>query len=463
MPSIPDPRAAVAPDSGRARWLMLLALTGGFTLSQAWRTIAAIMAPALQRDFALSAQQLGLFAGIFHFAFGALQLLMGVGIDLYGVRRTVLAAFPLTVAGAALSALAHDFPLLLLGQALIGIGCAPAFLVCSVFIVQRFPPGQFASVSGTVLALGGVGMLITGTPLAWVIETSSWRGGFVALGALSVLAWLAIWRVVREPGGGTVEPGAGVPGPGEAAHGVRRETLGDALRGFVALFAMPHTWGIVALSAVTYAAFVTLRGLWLGPMLIERYGMSLVQAGNVAIGVSLASMVALPLFGRFDPGPGTRRRRLVQFTLVCAALFVLLALGAGVAADIALSTLYAVLTGFIVYQYADVRAAYPAAVIGRALALFTMAMFLGVALMQWLTGVAASAAAARGVATYTAVMGAIAAMLVAGAAAFAWLPQPAGRDANGREANGRDTDGRDAGGRDAEGQGADGRPDATGR
>ena len=396
---------------------MLLALTGGFTLSTAWRTIAAIMAPALQRDFALSAQQLGLFAGIFHFAFGALQLLMGVGIDVHGLRRTVLAAFPLTVAGAALSALTHDFSLLLLGQALIGIGCAPAFLVCSVFIARRFPPERFASVSGIVLALGGVGMLMTGTPLAWVIEASSWRGGFVALGALSVLAWLAIWWLVREAGAGAHELD-GAPTEG------RRETLADALRGFVALFAMPHTWGIVALSAVTYAAFVTLRGLWLGPMLIDRYGMSLVQAGNVAIVVSLASMVALPLWGRFDPGAGTRRRRLVQFTLGCALLFVLLALGAGPTADVGLSIAYSLLTGYIVYQYADVRAAYPASMIGRALALFTMAMFLGVALMQWATGAVASAASGWHVPTYAVVMGTIAAMLAAGALAFAWLPQP---------------------------------------
>ncbi len=410
MPSPPDPRPPAPPAASRADWLMLLALTGGFTLSTAWRTIAAIMAPALQHDFALSAQQLGLFAGIFHFAFGALQLLMGVGIDLHGVRRTVLAAFPLTVVGAVLSALAHDFSLLLLGQALIGIGCAPAFLVCSVFIARHFPPGQFASVSGIVLALGGVGMLMTGTPLAWVIEASSWRGGFVVLGALSVLAWLVMWWLVREDSAAPRETGS--------------ESLGDAMRSFVALFALPHTWGIVALSAVTYAAFVTLRGLWLGPMLIERYGMSLVQAGNVAIAVSLAGMVALPIFGRFDPGAGTRRRRLVQFTLGCAALFVLLALGAGPAADIGLSIAYSLLTGFIVYQYADVRAAYPASMIGRALALFTMAMFLGVALMQWATGAAASAASGWQVPTYAVVMGAIAAMLAAGAAAFAWLPQP---------------------------------------
>ena len=82
------------------------------------------------------------------------------------------------------------------------------------------------------------------------------------------------------------------------------------------------------------------------------------------------------------------------------------------------------LSGYMVLQYADVRSAYPAAITGRAMAVFTMAMFLGVALMQWLTGIVASVASAHGVEPFTAVMASIAALLVAGALAFTVLPGP---------------------------------------
>ena len=392
---------------------MLLALTGAFALSQAYRTVAAIMGPPLQRDFGLSPQELGAFAAIFHFAFGALQLAMGIGVDMHGVRRTVLAAFPLTIAGAVLSALAPSFGWLMLGQALIGVGSAPAFLVCTVFIARQFPAERFAAVSGTVLAIGGVGMLLTGTPLAWLIETWSWRAGFVVLAAMSVLAWLAILRWVREPGA-------------EEHGGVARQSFGDALRGFARLFTMPHTWGILALGAVTYAAFVSLRGLWLGPMLVDRHGFSLVAAGNVAVALTLLALAGPPLFGRFDPG-AARRRRILVFTLVLVGFFALMAVGTGPVVDVAASLVLSLLSGFIVLQYSDVRSSYPPETVGRALSLFTMAMFLGVALMQWLTGVVASAAAAAGWPIYGAVFAAIAAMLALGAAAFAFLPQPAGR------------------------------------
>lgn len=404
------PSASARTYEGSAPWPMLLALTGGFALSQAYRTVAAIMAPQLQAEFALDPQALALFAAIFHFAFGALQLLMGIGIDLYGVRRTALVVFPLTIVGALLSALTGRFDVLLAGQALIGVGCAPAFLVCTVFIAQRFPATRYASVSGLVLGIGGIGMLATGTPLAWLMEAASWRAGFLALAALSALAWLAIAWLVRTP-------------PARHADG-ERESIGQALRGFGSLFAMPHTWGILALATVSYAAFVALRGLWLGPLLVERYGFSLVASGNVAVAVSVASMIGPPLFGRLDPGRERRRRWLLVGTLASALLFALLAPGFGAAFDVTLSIFYSLLFGYGVLQYPDVRDSYPASMTGRALSLFTMALFLGVALMQWLTGAAASAAVAAGLPPFAAAFATIAAMLAIGALLFARLPQP---------------------------------------
>lgn len=396
---------------------MLFALTTAFALSQAYRTVATIMASPLQADFHLGAQALGLFAGAFHFAFGAMQLFMGIGIDLHGVRRTVLTAFPIAIAGSALSALASSYGVLVAGQVLIGIGCAPAFLVCTVFIARHLPHDRFAAISGLTLSLGGIGMLLTGTPLAWLIQATSWRMGYWVLGALAALAWLLIYGLVHEPA-----PPAAVA---KARQAHKKETLRQAIAKFGALFMLPHTLGIVLLAAVGYASFISLRGLWLGPMLMQRHGFSLVQSGNVALAMSLASLLGPPLFGRFDPGPLHRRRWLVGFTLLFSALFAAFALTHSSVIDVAGPIVIGLLSGYMVLQYADVRAAYPAAITGRAMAVFTMAMFMGVAAMQWLTGIVASVASSYGVEPFTAVLASIAVLLAAGALAFTLLPGPA--------------------------------------
>ena len=406
---LPPAPIAMAP---RAALLMLVALTSGFALSSAFRTVAAIMAAPLQADFGLSPQALGVFAGAFHFAFGAMQLFMGIGIDLYGVRRTILAAFPLCIAGALLSALAPGYGALLLGQALIGVGCAPAFLVCTVFIARHFAPQRFAAMSGMAMALGTLGMLFTGTPLAWLVQQWSWRAGFWVLALLALLAWLWIWRTVHEP-----TPDGTPEGP--------RESVREAVLRFASLFTLPHTWGIVVLGAVTYAALISLRGLWLGPMLIERHGFSLVQSGNVALALSVVALAGPMLFGRIDPGPATRRRWIVACTLLMALLFTAMAVLHAAWLDMACMLLIGLLSGYLILQYADVRAAYPAALTGRAMAVFTMAMFLGVAAMQWFTGLVASLAKAQAMADpFVAVMASIAALLALAALGFRLLPQP---------------------------------------
>lgn len=393
---------------------MLLALVSGFALSQAFRTITAIMATGLQAEFGLSAQALGVFAGTFAFAFGTMQLFMGIAIDFWGIRRTLLVAFPMAIAGAALSAVATGYSMLLAGQVLIGVGCAPAFLVCTVFIARYFAPSRFAAVSGAAMGIGGLGMLFTGTPLAWLVEQSSWRWGFGVLAGLAALAWALIFWKVREP---------------QAAHAdtathATPESLGQTVRGFGALFLLPHTVGILLLALMTYASMLSLRGLWLGPLLIDRHGYTLVASGHVATAMSLVSLFSPAFFGRMDPGPGTRRRWLIGFTVLMAALFAAMGVWQLAWLDVAGPLAVGVLSGYMVLQYADVRSSYPAAMTGRAMSVFTMALFLGVALMQWITGVAASTAKAQGAEPYAVVVFTIAGMLALGAAAFRWLPAP---------------------------------------
>ena len=393
---------------------MLLALVSGFALSQAFRTITAIMATGLQAEFGLSAQALGVFAGTFAFAFGTMQRFMGIAIDFWGIRRTLLVAFPMAIAGAALSAVATGYSMLLLGQVLIGVGCAPAFLVCTVFIARYFAPSRFAAVSGAAMGVGGLGMLFTGTPLAWLVEQSSWRWGFGVLAGLAALAWALIFWKVREPRAAHADT---------ATHATP-ESLGQTVRGFGALFLLPHTVGILLLALMTYASMLSLRGLWLGPLLIDRHGYTLVASGHVATAMSLVSLFSPAFFGRMDPGPGTRRRWLTGFTVLMAALFAAMGVWQLAWLDVAGPLAVGVLSGYMVLQYADVRSSYPAAMTGRAMSVFTMALFLGVALMQWITGVAASTAKAQGAEPYAVVMFTIAGMLALGAAAFRWLPAP---------------------------------------
>ncbi|GGX48097.1 hypothetical protein GCM10007385_14890 [Tateyamaria omphalii] len=154
---------------------MLAALVFVFVLSHAFRTVTGIAAEPLADEFNASAQALGAIAGSFHLAFALAQPAVGISLDRYGPRSTVLVAFVVALIGGAVSALAQRVDVLILGQCLLGLGCAPALLVAMLLVARRYRSERFASLSGIILATGGVGMLMTGTLLAWVIEVWSWR------------------------------------------------------------------------------------------------------------------------------------------------------------------------------------------------------------------------------------------------------------------------------------------------
>ncbi|MFM9927936.1 MFS transporter [Variovorax sp. H27-G14] len=395
---------------------MLVALASAFALSQAFRTVGAMMATPLSGYFGLTPQQLGIWAGTFHFAFGIMQLAMGVSIDMFGVRRTVLTAFPLAVAGAVLCAMAPNYHALLIGQALIGVGCAPAFLACTVFIARHFDASRFTAMSGLVMSMAGLGIVFTGTPLALLIEAASWRAGYAVLAGFAVLSWVVIFWRVREPARAAAHDET-------QAAPAERQSLGKAVRELLPLFAMPHTLGLICFACVSYAAFITLRGLWLGPVLHDRHGLSLVASGNVALVMTVAGMISPALFGRMDPGGARRAHWMTGCALAGALMFAAMALTNSRAVDIGLPIAYGLLSGYSVLQYAYTKTSYPAAMTGRAMALLNMAMFLGVSLMQWTTGVAASWAVAHGAEPFRAVFLTVAGMLAAGTLAFVLLPR----------------------------------------
>jgi len=391
---------------------MVAALTSIFAMSQAYRTLPAIVANGIEAEFHLSAEAIGFFAGAFHLSFGLMQLFVGVALDRYGPKWTVCVFFSVAVLGGVLCAAAPNFTLLNIGQILLGVGSAPAFLAVLLFTAHAFPPNRFTSISGYVMSFGGLGMLATATPLAFVVQVWSWRASFALLTIASILALAAALIVV---------------GDRPRRPDAKTETLGSAFRQAALLFTAPQTAGILVLGAITYSSLLALRGLWIVPLFVQRHDFTLVQTGNVVLLLSVAMLFSPMLFGRMDPGVRWRRHVIVGGALSSALLILILGWAAPRPSgmDIVLTLAIGLVSGFIILQYADVRASYPGEVVGRALAIFTMAMFLGVALVQWLTGLVAGFVIARGHEPLFAVHATLALLLIAASAAFVALPRAA--------------------------------------
>src|SRR5262249_55220306 len=168
--------------------LLLIAVT---CLSQFYRVSNSVIAPELARDLGLSARQLGWAGSAFFFALFAAQVPVGLWFDRYGARRTVSALSLLAVAGAIWIAGSTNAFDLIVGRAVVGVGCAASFMSV-VFLCSRwFEPARLATALAVVFAASNIGTLLAATPLAWITAMVGWRTGFFGLAAVTLLVGTA--------------------------------------------------------------------------------------------------------------------------------------------------------------------------------------------------------------------------------------------------------------------------------
>ena len=376
--------------STRTLVFALLALACGHMLSTLLRTIPAISLDLMAADFGTPPQTLASLTSVYHFAFAASQIPVGAAMDRFGVRPVSLSLLVGTIFGAMASGLATGPESFLFGQFLLGAATSGMLMCPMTLAAKQLSPARFGLWSGAILSIGNIGMLLSSSPLALVVDHLGWRAGFwvsAGLGALVLFAVLAL--VPRQQAAH-----ADVSSPLAQMAEVLRLGLSRQLR------------GLIALALVSLAASLVLRGLWGGPWLMDVKGLSRIEAGNELGLFTLALIVGPVCIGMLDRKFGHRRAIVAGANFSAAIFLVLMAAGAP---DYPVSNLFGVavmpaqydlllfvLIGFCVSAqpllYGMTRQVVDAQVAGKALSAINLAFFLGAALMQSVTGVVAALA-----------------------------------------------------------------------
>ena len=372
----------------RALIFALLALAFGHMLSTSLRTIPALSLDLMASDFGTLPQTLASLTSIYHFAFAASQIPVGAAMDRFGVRPVSLSLLSGTIVGAAVSGFATGPATFLLGQLMLGIATSGMLMCPMTLAAKQVSVARFGLWSGMILSVGNVGMLLSSSPLAWIIEQFGWRAGFWLSSIFGLVVATAVLVLVPRQ---TEQ---------QAVHASPLSEMAEVLR----LGLSRPLRGLVALSLVSLAASLVLRGLWGGPWLMDVKGLSRIEAGNELGLFTIALIVGPLLIGVFDRTVGHRREVLAIAHILSAVLLALMAAGAphypvsnlfGVTMmppqyDLVLFVLigFAVSAQPLVYgmtrQLVDPRNA------GKALSAVNLAFFLGAALMQSATGIVAA-------------------------------------------------------------------------
>ena len=394
----------------RALIFALLALACGHMLSTLLRTIPAISLDLMAADFATPPQTLASLTSIYHFAFAASQIPVGAAMDRFGVRPVSLSLLIGTIIGATASGLATGPESFLVGQFLLGVATSGMLMCPMTLAAKQLSAARFGLWSGVILSIGNIGMLLSSSPLAFVVEHWGWRAGFWISAGFGVVVALAVYALVPKQA---------------AAHADRSSPLSQMASVLRIGLSRPLR-GLIAISLVSLAASLVLRGLWGGPWLMQVKGLSRIEAGNELGLFTIALIIGPVLIGIFDRKFGHRREVLAATHALAALLLALMAAGAPhfpVSNLFGLAVMPATYDGVLLVVigiaisaqplvYGMTRQLVDAQNTGKALSAINLAFFLGAALMQSTTGVVAAVLGLPAVLLF------MAAVLVIGTAVF---------------------------------------------
>lgn len=394
--------AGTGPAGDRALIFALLALAFGHMLSTLLRTIPALSLDLMAADFATPPQTLASLTSIYHFAFAASQIPVGAAMDRFGIRPVSLSLLAGTVVGAAASGFATGPEAFLMGQFTLGVATSGMLMCPMTLAAKSVSAARFGLWSGMILSVGNIGMLISSSPLAWVIENYGWRAGFWLSSLFGLAVAVAVFLLVPKSDPAHADESS----PWSQMVEVVRLGLSRRLR------------GIIALALVSLATALVLRGLWGGPWLMDVKGLGRIEAGTDLGLFTLAMIFGPMLIGLLDRKFDRRRAMLVAAHFFTAIALVLMAGGAphlfvsNLLGLTMMPPLYDVvlfvLIGFCVSAqpllYGMTRQLVDPQNAGKALSAVNLAFFLGAALMQSATGVVATAFGLPAVLVFMALM-----------------------------------------------------------
>lgn len=304
---------------------------------------------SISEEMHLSAVQMGFLLSAFSLSYAFAQLPIGVLLDRLGTRVVLGLGMIVWSAAQLAGGLVHTLQQFIIARVALGIGEAPAFPAGAKVFSEWFAIKERGRPTGIYVASTTIAPAVAPPLLTWLMLQYGWRGMFIAMGALGILAgigWIAFYRDRRNVALDEAE--IDYLCDGDKASAVERNmTAGE----WFGVLRNRTTWGILlGWIGVIYMVWFYLT--WLPGYLEKERGVTLAQAGWLVIAPYVAGTLGQLSSGFIADGllargmkPIASRKWPICIGLVCGALFTV---PAAYTPSLALALLYISLAMFFV-------------------------------------------------------------------------------------------------------------------
>ena len=362
------------------RWAIFAVLASIYFLVYFHRTSSAVLADILMDEFGVTALAIGVLSSAYFYPYALLQIPVGALSDTKGPRKTTTFFTLIAFLGSLLFGLANSFYLAVIARFFIGIGVSGVYIPTIKVLSRWFKKQEFATLTGTLFAIGNFGAMVSAYPLAMMVIIFGWRESFLIIGLITLLLAFLCWIIVRD------SPQAVGLEPIEGDDVGKVKIASDV----TAVLRNKYFWLLAIPAFLRYGATMGFQGLWGGPYLSDVYHLPKDAVGSVLVAVGLGTVVGAPTIGFLSDRVFKRRKLfLVLGSLGFTATWFPLAFATS---DLNYATLYAIsfAMGFFggagSITYAVTKELFPLRMTGLATSMVNVFPFFGSAVFQMVMG-----------------------------------------------------------------------------
>jgi MFS transporter, FSR family, fosmidomycin resistance protein len=173
---------------------------GAHALHDGYTDLIYVLLPVWQKEFGLGYAELGLLRGLFAGTMASFQIPAGLVAERLGAAAVLAFGTALAGAGYCLAGASASFGLLLVALFASGLGASTQHPLASSLMARAFAGPRSMKALGTYNFAGDIGKMTVPAAASLLLVVMSWRPALALLGALGLVAAVAIFLLTPRYG-----------------------------------------------------------------------------------------------------------------------------------------------------------------------------------------------------------------------------------------------------------------------
>ena len=231
----------------------------------------AALNSSIAESLSLTLSQVGELGAVYAITYAVMTIPAGGLLDRYGARKVLSAGIATVATGALIFGLANNATLIVIGQALMGIGGAFGYPGLAYLTRHWFDIKHFGIVFGIAQTVAATANTLGLAAVGYLILMLTWQDIMLLEALIGLLLLVTFVMFVREPDNGQ----------GDSSKASTRPSFwGGLFRDLKALSAQPLFWQVTLISGLSFGTMLSILVIW-GIKLLVFKGFDPTIASNI--------------------------------------------------------------------------------------------------------------------------------------------------------------------------------------